>query len=93
MLYLLAAHPAGLLVNRVTEWFGHVSYSVYLWHFFVLQVLVWIAGRFGFAGVGAFLLLYAATVLGTAPVAWLSHRFLERTFARWGEGVAVRVAN
>jgi len=33
----LAAKPMRLLVNRATQYVGRISYSVYIWHFWVLD--------------------------------------------------------
>jgi peptidoglycan/LPS O-acetylase OafA/YrhL len=38
--WALATHHLPILVNPVTRFVGQVSYSIYIWHFFVLQ---WIA--------------------------------------------------
>ncbi len=79
-----------LLDTRLSHFLGRISYSFYLWHFPVLYVL----GTLGFATLDPALcqrwpnlldnLLFAISVLVTIPLAWLSHRALERpciTFA------------
>lgn len=66
-----------LLANRVVLFLGTVSYSVYLWHFPILEAL----GRSSqlplFDGY-LFPALFAAAIAVTLPVAALSYRFVER---------------
>ena len=79
----LETYPAGLLVNRATRFLGRVSYSTYLLHFAVMRQVMVILARLplplGLQGsLAAFLLLFAATLLVTVPLAWLAYRVVER---------------
>lgn len=67
-----------LLANRAMSWLGLVSYSIYLWHYPVLEavrrVIGFDAGRQAMAA--------AAAVAATLAVSWLSYRFVEAPFLR-----------
>lgn len=69
-----------LFSNRVVHFLGSVSYSLYLWHFVVMQQLTdrWGAGYVDMAGIPKFLL----TLVIVLAVSWLSYWFIERPFFR-----------
>ncbi|HST28620.1 MAG TPA: acyltransferase [Rudaea sp.] len=65
--------------GRVLAWFGLISYSLYLWHYPLLQV----AQHFGFLAVGSPLAMMRTAFVVTMPillVSWLSQHFVERPF-------------
>jgi peptidoglycan/LPS O-acetylase OafA/YrhL len=69
-----------LLEFRVLKWIGRLSYSLYLW-----QQL------FSVPTSGSSLSILQTPPLGTVMIflcAWLSYRFIERPFIRWGHNLA-----
>ena len=65
--------------GRALAWLGLISYSLYLWHYPLLQV----AQQFGFLAVGSPLAMLRTVFVVTAPillVSWLSQHFVERPF-------------
>jgi peptidoglycan/LPS O-acetylase OafA/YrhL len=65
-----------LLANRVAAWLGALSYSLYLWHFPVLQ---WTQAWGLWENVPRALLVPVAAIAMLA-LAWLSYRLIERRF-------------
>jgi peptidoglycan/LPS O-acetylase OafA/YrhL len=72
------------LDHRATRFMGRISYSFYLWHFPVLWVVatlgfattdaaIWLAWPNSMAGV-----LLIVSTLVAIPIAWASHRLIER---------------
>ncbi len=90
----LKAWPAAALVNPVTQFLGKVSYSAYLLHFAVLEAALNSLDTFlepeWQEGLPAFALLFVVTLLGTAPLAWLAHRCVERPCIELGAGLIRR---
>lgn len=70
----------GLFANKIMLWLGGISYSLYLWHFVVLEVMV----HFKMFSVGSpETMLLRVVLYGIAPallVAWLSWWLTERPF-------------
>ncbi len=78
----LRTWPTRALVNPVTWFLGRISYSAYILHFAVLEVVrdyfdAFVKPERG-KGVLAFALLFAVTLLVTVPLAWLAYRYIER---------------
>lgn len=67
----------------VSRFFGQVSYSFYLLHMIGLSVALRITSVAGWPVASAFLTTVLAIAL-TTPLAWLSWRYIERPFVRWG---------
>lgn len=75
----LALAPCRVLVNRVTVFFGKISYSLYLNHPTIIYLLspVYIAiGTFS-SGLVTFCLCLLVSMLSLAGVSVLTHRFIE----------------
>jgi peptidoglycan/LPS O-acetylase OafA/YrhL len=78
-LMLGAAAAQSWFRGRALAWLGLISYSLYLWHYPLLQV----AQHFGFLAVGSPLAMLRTVFAVTAPillVSWLSQHFVERPF-------------
>ncbi|MCH8614033.1 acyltransferase family protein [Arsenicicoccus dermatophilus] len=76
--------PGGVvsvLGGRVAQLLGDVSYGVFCYHLVVLGLVQRALGHRPFSGDGP--LLWVLTVAVTLPVAWASHRWLERPILRW----------
>ncbi|HEY2981905.1 MAG TPA: acyltransferase, partial [Anaerolineales bacterium] len=80
LLFALALHyhPTRVLVNPFTRWVGRVSYSLYLLHFLVVELIMralpapWPMGK-----TTAFFLAFVLITGLSLPVAGLSYRFIE----------------
>jgi peptidoglycan/LPS O-acetylase OafA/YrhL len=87
MVVLVAFGPAmaasRVLGSPILQFYGRISYSVYLWHFVVMTVL-WKQPVFfgkviasGVPPIAVALLASLVTIAGTTPLAWLSYRYVE----------------
>ena len=56
---------------------GRISFSIYLWHYLVVQ---FVARDISIHSTLQFILVLAVTI----PLSWLSYRFIERPFISWG---------
>jgi peptidoglycan/LPS O-acetylase OafA/YrhL len=84
--------PRRLLSWRPVIWLGVISYSFYLWHLTIVQLIATPGRGPGFAASGANLLahvhvaqglvLFVASFIATAAVASISYRFIELPFLR-----------
>jgi len=72
--------PLRLLVNRVSSFYGEISYSVYLWHLPVMSAMVpayrELLALLG-PGVPLFCAALALVLVVLTGVSWLSFRFIE----------------
>jgi peptidoglycan/LPS O-acetylase OafA/YrhL len=78
-LILGAAAAPSWFRGRVLAWLGLISYSLYLWHYPLLQV----AQHFGLLAVGSPFALLRTALAVTVPillVSWFSQHFVERPF-------------
>jgi len=85
MLVLGATGPsrvgAWLFANRPMTFLGIVSYSLYLWHYPILQVAQF-AGATNGAHAPAWIMVLGIVVPAILLAAWLSYRYVERPFLR-----------
>ncbi len=70
------------LGSGTARWLGTVSYGLFLWHPFVLEMIYVVTGRPEFTGDP--LQTYLLTVAGALVLAALSYYFVERPFLRLG---------
>jgi peptidoglycan/LPS O-acetylase OafA/YrhL len=81
----LAYHPFLLAVNPVTRFLGTISFSAYIWHFWIIEkfaapVIALIGphpGSVSTRGTVQFAVLYPLTVGLTAIVSFISYRLIE----------------
>ncbi len=89
----LAMNPVPIFVNRVTRFYGEISYSVYLSHVFVLILLsthyTRLVGNQTYVTVH-FALALLLTLAVITPWAYLTYRLVERTGNSWGRTLIVR---
>jgi peptidoglycan/LPS O-acetylase OafA/YrhL len=90
----LAIHPTRILVNRATRFIGLVSYSVYIWHFWVLDhlaprilPLVQVFQSKERNGTVQFFVLYPIVFCVTLLIATLSYYIIELPGQRLGKGL------
>jgi peptidoglycan/LPS O-acetylase OafA/YrhL len=67
---------ARVLSARPLTWLGGISYSLYLWHWPLFQLLT--SGRTHLSGTA----LVAVRVVASVLVAWVSYRFVEARYSR-----------
>jgi len=70
-----------LFANRAMTFLGVVSYSLYLWHYPLLQVAQF-AGATNGAHAPAWIMVLGIVVPAILLAAWLSYRYVERPFLR-----------
>lgn len=83
----LAIFPVKALVNRLTVFYGKVSYSLYLNHPTVVFLLSPVYRRIYWLPLGAlpaFLLCYAVTLVVLTPISYMSYQLIERPGNRAG---------
>jgi peptidoglycan/LPS O-acetylase OafA/YrhL len=84
---------AGVLCSAPPQFFGRISYSLYLWHAAVLyELFPFFQTIFGAERIAQqylwFGLAYGVVVLVVAvPLAWLTERSVERPFIAWSRGI------
>jgi peptidoglycan/LPS O-acetylase OafA/YrhL len=71
-----------VLGSGVARWLGTISYGLFLWHPFVLEMIYQVTGRPEFTG--DVLPTYLITVAGAVLLAALSYYVVERPFLRLG---------
>jgi peptidoglycan/LPS O-acetylase OafA/YrhL len=90
----LAMRPMAFLVNRVTRFYGEISYSVYLAHVFILVLLMptfaSITGSFKYVTV-AFTLAFCLAMAIITPLAWLTYRLIEKKGNAMGRALIERL--
>jgi hypothetical protein len=78
----------GLFASRTILWLGEISYSLYLWHFVVLEVMA----HFGMFGEGSpetrLIRVSFYSICPVLLVAWLSWWLTERPFLRYRKEAA-----
>jgi peptidoglycan/LPS O-acetylase OafA/YrhL len=88
----LSRRPVVLFVNPFTRFLGKVSYSAYLTHFFVVDLLSRLLAIPGIRlpmerhPLAALLVLYGACVAGTLAISTLTHYLIEipgQNFGKW----------
>jgi peptidoglycan/LPS O-acetylase OafA/YrhL len=89
------AERFSLLANKVFVFFGEISYSIYLNHWFVIAVvanlIVWLwPGSTSRSGL-FWLLLVSLVVAITIPLSWLTYRFIEKPGMSIGRTLANRI--
>lgn len=89
---LLAHFPVGLLVNRLTIWFGTLSFNIYLIHLTVISLFkaIGIADLFKMSNINcvAYFILISVT---SALLATLFYRFIERRCILLGSAMIMKL--
>lgn len=70
---------------------GAISYGVFCYHLIVLRMAELALEHVPFSGQTP--LLWVLTVVGTLPLAWLSHRYMEEPIMRWARRGDERVVS
>ena len=60
---------------------GEISYGIFLWHLFVLELVYWALGLQIFSGPP--LILFPSVLLGSIVMGWLSWVAVERPSIAW----------
>lgn len=78
-----SARWQGPFVWRPVRRLGDISYGIYLSHFVIITMVVWIFDLPAGGSLGDFLLLAVAVVPASVLYGYLSARFLEQPIRRW----------
>lgn len=85
LVFAMSQNKISLLDNRVTRFLGKISFSMYLFHFIVLDLCAAIWKRIAFGGpVIQLILLYSMTLLLSILVSLISYRLIEQNGVRIG---------
>jgi peptidoglycan/LPS O-acetylase OafA/YrhL len=100
LILALAIHPWRLLVNPVTGWIGKVSFSIYLIHPYLHDLVGTIVDRLNNAGLGHFYgsylgltLTFLLFLIGSLLVSLITYPFIEQTGIATGKRLVERWAN
>jgi peptidoglycan/LPS O-acetylase OafA/YrhL len=78
---------ARILRNGVFRWFGRISYSLYLWHFFGFRLALLVVHAAPGSLAGSLVILHAVSMLLAVAMACISYYLIETPFlrrkARW----------
>jgi peptidoglycan/LPS O-acetylase OafA/YrhL len=97
LIYSLALQPNAFFVNRVICYIGKISYSCYIYHFFVIRLVTDLLreGYFPFFGslvpTLQLIVYYFLTTGITIVFAFLSYRYIEETGIRMGRRIIGRL--
>lgn len=96
LVLLMSVKQIRLLQNRVTEFFGKVSYSLYLWHFIII-LFFWYVYRmsshfWSMKPPLAFLAIYFSTLVIGGGVSWLSFKSVEKTGINFGKKLILKIS-
>jgi peptidoglycan/LPS O-acetylase OafA/YrhL len=78
--WLVAWWPIGLFVNRVTVFVGKISYSLYLFHFIALHLVVWASSAFyvpRFGSPPSFFLTFPCVLVIGCGLARITYQLIE----------------
>jgi len=90
--YALAQTPVKLLVNKGTLWIGRVSYSLYLIHLLVANMLVKYHLNFYSANYMLDVAARFCIILAiSAPISWLTYKVVELPFQKLGKRLITRL--
>jgi len=90
--FALAIHPMRLIVNPLTKFVGLVSFSIYIWHFWILYQLAPrllpaihpFHGEHG-TGMAQLIVLYAVVLTASLAAATISYYIIERPSQQLGK--------
>ena len=96
LVLLMSAYPIRLLQNRVTEFFGKVSYSLYLWHFIII-LFFWYTFKatyrfYNTPSLLSFFVIYFVTLALGAVVSWLSFKYVEKNGINLGKKLILKLS-
>jgi peptidoglycan/LPS O-acetylase OafA/YrhL len=69
------------LRGGLAHWFGAISYGIFLWHPFVIDVTYWATGWPAFSG--DYVVVFSIALAGATALAALSYHAMERPLQRW----------
>ena len=79
-----------IIVNKVSVFFGKISYSVYLNHMFIAfrmgKIFKWIFA-YQLPSLISLLLCICVTLIIVVPISYLTYRFIELPFINWGKKI------
>src|SRR5262249_22821127 len=99
--FFLAQGAGRWLVTGAIRALGIVSYSGYLWHFAIIELLDRAKDKFGINPFGIhrldygalpFLICFGGIVLSTAALSWLTFRYIETPGIAFGRALAARIS-
>jgi peptidoglycan/LPS O-acetylase OafA/YrhL len=93
--YLCGPRPAAfdaVFASRLATFWGERSYSIYLTHGVVLNLVVYLTCGFARSNVQYFIMITMLTVVGTAIVSMITYVVIERPGMALGSAMASRIA-
>lgn len=94
LLLSLSLFSNGVVVNRVTRFYGKISYSIYLTHPILLQSLIPVYGYIAHSTLPIMVSIGLCMLIGiliTTPVAMVTYRFIESPGMRYGKKIIARL--
>ena len=95
---LLAANPHSVWVNKPIRALGTVSFSAYIFHFFVVHQLAALPifdarHQVGVTAIVVCILLFVVTVPITFGISWITYKFIEEPMIELGSRLASSLAS
>jgi peptidoglycan/LPS O-acetylase OafA/YrhL len=76
--------------NPILKHIGVVSFSIYLWHFLIIDILQPLPGYFSSSPMIGLLIVYAISVSASVAVATITYRYVELPMIKLGRRIAER---
>ncbi len=97
LVLLMSKATLPLLQNKITAFYGKISYSLYLWHFIII-LFFWYIYRvsshfWGAPQLIAFIVIYVSTVVIGGGVSWVSYMYLEKPGINLGRRIIKNYKN
>ena len=95
----LSIYPVKLFVNKITMFLGKISFSFYIWHFFILGFLgqyIRIITKEHFIKIPLFFEYFLVMIILISIIAffsYLSYRFIEIPGIKWGKKIIIFLEN
>lgn len=94
IVFAMSQAPILLLENRLTRYLGKLSFSMYVWHFVVLDSIAFVLRRiFNFEWNVQLWILYVLAIAGTAIVSAVSYNLIELAGVRIGKKVIGKITH
>lgn len=92
--YGLANLNKHFLINKISKFIGEVSFSLYLIHFFVLDVITMLIGnkiQLQLSSSLSLVVIYGLTLLTSTFLAYISYRLIEQPGIKLGRKISVSI--
>lgn len=97
LVLLMSNKKISILQNKVTAFFGKISYSLYLWHFAIILFFWYVhKATSHFSNMMpqlSFVIIYSLTLALGAGISWLSYTYIEKPGIAFGKRMLKKSTN